>query len=258
MNSCIYEGTVHHVRLKPINHAFHYRLFLMYLDLAELDSVFRDRLFWSNEQPNIASFQRRDHFGPSDEPLDETVRNRVQAATGLCPAGPIRLLTHLRYFGYCFNPVSFYYCWNQRDDALDFVVAEVSNTPWGEHHPYVIDMRSLSDSSQRNPVTFDKIFHVSPFMQMDQQYQWQVSAPGESLGVQMSNYQDGQRVFHASMAMERRLISQRSLARVLLRYPFMTGKVIAAIYWQALKLKLKGVPFVPHPDRIKELECLPS
>lgn len=258
MNSCIYEGTVHHVRMKPIDHAFRYRMFLMYLDLAEMDSVFRDRLFWSIEQPNIASFQRRDHFGDPDETLGETVRNCVQEASGFRPMGPIRLLTHLRYFGYCFNPVSFYYCWNERDDALDFVVAAVSNTPWGECYPYVVDMRSSNESPQGKAVTFEKVFHVSPFMQMDQQYQWQLSMPGEDLRVQMSNHQDDERVFHASLVMERRAINRRNLARVLFRYPFMTGKVIAAIHWQALKLKLKDVPFVPHPDRLKELERMPS
>lgn len=258
MNSCIYEGEVHHERTKPTRHAFSNRLFLMYLDLGELDTVFRDRLFWSNEQPNIASFQRRDHFGDAKESLDETVRLCVERSTGTRPSGPIRLLTHLRYFGYCFNPVSFYYCWSESGDALEYVVAEVSNTPWRESHPYVIDMRSQQHSPTDPTATFDKVFHVSPFMQLDQQYRWQVSVPSEELRVQMSNTQDGERMFHASMVMKRRAINRGNLARVLVRYPFMTSKVIASIYWQALKLKLKGVPYVPHPERIKELEHVPS
>ncbi len=262
MNSCIYEGIIHHRRLSPVEHRFRYRMFMMYLDLAELEDVFRGRLFWSIERLNLACFKRKDHLAGEEATLDETIRQRVEGETGCRPTGPIRLLTHLRYFGYCFNPVSFYYCWNSDDSGIDFILAEVNNTPWGERFAYVLDVRPQTRSHAGHfRFKFDKAFHVSPFMKMDQRYDWRFSSPGERLVVRMSNLERGvseddslqnesdAKVFHASMMLERRPITGRNLTKVLLRYPFMSGRIIASIYWQALRLRLKRVPFVPHPKR---------
>ena len=114
---------------------------MMYLDLNELPTLFRSRWFWSNERFNVATFRRRDHFGDPAVSLDETVRTLVESRTGRRPTGPIRLLTHLRYFGYCFNPLSIFFCFAPDGQSLDTVVAEVSNTPWGERHCYVLPVR---------------------------------------------------------------------------------------------------------------------
>jgi DUF1365 family protein len=164
MNSCIYEGWVRHRRNAPAHHDFRYRIFLMYLDLAELDSVFDGHWLWSARKPAIARFDRRDHMGDPSRPLDGEIRALVERETGRRPKGRIALLTHLRYFGYCMNPVSFYYCWNKRGDRVEVVVAEVSNTPWGERHCYVLDARS--QQVDRLHFTFKKEFHVSPFMDL--------------------------------------------------------------------------------------------
>ena len=214
---------------------------MMYLDLAELDKVFERRWLWSAFKPNVAWFSRADHFGKTGESLDASVRSLVFGELGRRPGGPICLLTHLRYFGYCMNPVSFYYCWEEEGERLDAIVAEIHNTPWGETHCYVLD------AARRDRHEFRKSFHVSPFMGMDQQYRWRLSAPGQTLAVSMQNLESGQRVFNATLSMREEPVTGAGLARVLARYPFMTGKVIGAIYWQALRLWLKSTPLHEHP-----------
>ena len=141
IKSCIYEGEVRHRRFAPVNHEFRNRLFLMYVDLDELPTLFRRRWLWSANRPNLAWFRRGDHLGPADQPLADSVRDLVAARTGQRPAGPIRLLTHFRYFGFAMNPISLYYCFDA-DEQIESVVAEVTNTPWGEQHCYVLDVRT--------------------------------------------------------------------------------------------------------------------
>ncbi|TXH18822.1 MAG: DUF1365 domain-containing protein, partial [Gammaproteobacteria bacterium] len=153
--SAIYEGRVRHRRHAPRAHAFEYRMAQLYLDLDEVDAVFRERWLWSVERPNLASFRRRDFLGDPAQPLAEAVRDRVERASGERPGGPVRLLTHLRYAGYSFNPVSFYYC-HAADGALHSIVAEITNTPWKERHRYVLDARG--GLSALDAFEFDKEF----------------------------------------------------------------------------------------------------
>ena len=245
--SAIYEGWVRHRRFRPARHRFVYRLFMMYLDLDELSSLFDRRWLWSARRPNFASFRRADHLGAPCLPLDECVRQLVGDRTGHRPEGPIRLLTHLRYWGYGFNPVSFYFCFDRADRGLETVVGEVNNTPWGEQHCYVLHRGMDRGPAPRKSYRFPKTFHVSPFMGMKQDYTWQFTAPGERLWVHMDNRENGDRLFDATLMLRRREIGAGSLARVLLQYPLMTAKVIGAIHWQALRLWLKRCPVYPHP-----------
>jgi uncharacterized protein len=246
MHSALYRGRVSHRRLTPRPHAFGYQLFMVYLDLAELDLAFHGRWFWSNERANLASFRRADHVGPPSETLDQSVRKLVLRDTGRLPSGPIRLLTHLRYFGYCFNPVSFYYCFDAADTRVETIVAEVNNTPWGERHCYVLPVDAGSTPGQHWRWQFDKQFHVSPFMPMDMQYDWRFGDPGQSLAVYMAAARAGGKTFDANMTLQRQPIGASSLATALLRFPLMTLQVIVAIHWQALRLWLKGVPVHTH------------
>lgn len=251
MDSCIYEGRVRHTRHTPAVHSFDYRLFMMYLDLDELPTLFRRRWFWSTSRPALARFRRSDHIGPPGETLDESVRKLVTAETGTRPNGPVRMLTNLAYFGYCFNPVSIYYCFDASGSFVEFIVAEVSNTPWGERDTYVVRCPDGSKRSWRfNPA---KKMHVSPFMPMDIDYRWALSRPDDRLSVYMANFRENNKIFDATMALQRRRISGWSLASVLLRFPLMTLKVIAAIHWQALRLWWKGVPFHEHPGKQREV-----
>ena len=169
MHSCIYKGWVRHRRLAPTRNRFRYRLFMLYIDLAELPRLFDRVPFWSARRPAPAWFKRGDYLGPADVPLDQAVRDLVERRTGRRPAGPIRLLTHLRYFGYVMNPVSFYYCFDRAGTALETIVAEITNTPWGERHQYVLPAAAAVDGGAAPMLRFDfdKRFHVSPFMPME-------------------------------------------------------------------------------------------
>ena len=247
MKSCLYEGTVRHRRLAPVGNEFTYTLFQVYLDLAEIDTVFRSRWLWSTRGPNLAWFRRKDHLGDPSKPLDEAVRDRVENDTGRRPAGPIRLLTHLRYFGYVMNPVSFYYCFDKADEGVETIVAEIHNTPWGERHCYVLTGSQDEGGLEKRLFRFAKDFHVSPFMSMEQTYGWRFTEPGASLAVHMENFERDGKLFDATMTLGRKPMTGAALSRVLIAYPLMTVKVIAAIYWQAFRLWRRGAPFHAHP-----------
>jgi len=250
MDSCIYEGRVRHTRSTPAKHQFNYRLFMMYLDLDELPTLFDRHWFWSVSHPALVRFRRSDHLGANNQTLAESVRDKVEVDTGRRPDGPIRLLTNLSYFGYCFNPVSFYYCFESDGETVDFIVSEVNNTPWGERDVYVMECDKSEASSWR--FSPSKKMHVSPFMPMEVEYDWVLSSPAEQLSIYMANARKGERFFEAVLTLGRREINSRSLASVLLRFPFMTFKTILAIYWEALRLWVKRCPLYAHPDKKKE------
>jgi uncharacterized protein len=249
MHSALFHGWLDHRRHQPTRHAFRYALFMAWLDLAELDEVFRGRWLWSATRAAPVRFDRRDHLGDPALPLDESVRRLVAERTGTRPAGPIRLLTHLRWFGYVFNPVSFYYCFDRAGERVETIVAEVNNTPWGERHCYVLD--HLGRRGDWLQAASAKAMHVSPFQPMELDYLWRFGPPGEHLAVAMAlvpRAAGGAPVFHAHLALRRVPITAASLAATLLRFPFMTAQVIAGIHWQALRLWLKRVPVHTHPS----------
>lgn len=248
MHSALYIGRLRHRRLLPRPHEFDYSIYMTYIDLSELESVFGGRWLWSTRRPAPVWMRRADYLGDPAVPLDRAVRDRVEAETGLRPAGPIRLLTHLRHFGFCFNPVSFYYCFDAKGEHIDFIVAEITNTPWKERHAYVLSQAQKGSSREVRRYRLVKSFHVSPFMPMDIEYAWSFGRPSESLGVHMVNLKDGRKMFDATLTLRREEITGASLALALAMFPLITLKVVVAIYWQALRLWAKRIPFHPHPS----------
>lgn len=248
LHSALYTGWIRHRRSMPVGNRFRYRLFMLYLDMDELDQVFAGRWLWSTRRPALARFRRADYLGDPNVPLKQAVADRVEQEIGRRPQGPIRLLTHLRYFGYGFNPVSFYFCYDRNDENIEAIVAEITNTPWGEKHRYVLNCRSGSNG--RHEFAFDKTFHVSPFMPMSVHYRWRFIMRGDQCIVHMENHSRNGHFFDATLTLRREPITGPALARVLVQYPFMTLKVIGGIHWQALKLWLKRCPVYTHPDKL--------
>lgn len=260
--SAVYEGWVRHRRFEPIEHSFRYPLFLMYLDLDELPEVLDPFPLFSARRPAPAHFRRSDYMGDPGRPLAESARDAVETATGRRPAGPVRLLANLRYLGHIFNPVSFYYCFEQAGERVEAVVADVNNIPWGERHPYV-----LARGSRRGTVLsdeLDKDLHVSPLMGMDQAYAFRAGEPGERLSVHIESRpvqhadppseehgvssSNGGKAFDATLSLRRHELSRARLAGMLARYPALSLQVVAKIYVQSLRLKLKGARYFPHPE----------
>ncbi|MEM9354087.1 MAG: DUF1365 domain-containing protein [Planctomycetota bacterium] len=245
--SCLYEGLVRHARKTPFAHAFRYRVVMAYLDLDEAEGDCLPEL--TGRRLRAARFDPSDHdpvYKPG-RPLSESVRRLAEEQTGRRPEGPVRLLTQLRWWGRYFSPINLYYLFGPSGETAECLVAEVSNTPWNERHYYA---QPLDATAQRRWQRFSlqKAFHVSPFMDMESRYDWTVNNPGEKLFTRIDCTTPGGRLFTASMALERRPLTTSTLASAAVRYPATTARILAAIYWQALRLWAKKAPYHPHPQ----------
>mmetsp|Transcript_27812 Transcript_27812/g.36469 ORF Transcript_27812/g.36469 Transcript_27812/m.36469 type:complete len:362 (-) Transcript_27812:294-1379(-) len=256
-NSAIFEGRIYHSRFHPTRHCFNYPIFFCFLDLSEIENC-PQPLHWpifSTKFPALARFRLSDHLkGKSGIcKLSDGIRDLVFSKTGKRPKGRICLLTHLSYYGYCFNPVSFYYIYNEEDTQVETIVGEVSNTPWGEMHCYVLnpansEMVCQEHTAKKQVYRFQKEFHVSPFMDMQHDYFWRFGPPGESLWVKNGMIKKGETWFDAHLQMSRQPFTTWNLCKHLLKYPFYTVQVQLIIHYEAFKLWMKEVPFYPHPE----------
>lgn len=244
MNSAIYSGIVGHKRFSPKVHQFQYRIFLLALDLDELPKLTQFRPWFAVDRFAFLSFRHQDYLQSSHQVTKQAVWEKVSALGGNNFAGQVVFLGQMRCLGFYFSPINFYYCHNQAGE-LCYLLAEVSNTPWNERHYYLVDAQLLQ-------TTIPKDFHVSPFMDLSMQYQWVMSALDKELKLSITNTAQNDRLFSAWLVMERQALTRRNLWRQIIRIPAMTLKTVLGIYWQALRLYLKKVPYVPYRKQSQE------
>jgi DUF1365 family protein len=244
IHPAIYVGWLRHRRFSPARHEFTYPIFMVCLDIDRIPEMMSISPFTGCNRWNWASFFDEDHFGEPHLGLRERLARDRSTQFAPLPEGKILLLTHLRYLGYNFNPVSFFYCHNSAG-TLETIVAEVNNT-FGETHNYWLGAGPQTNDHSFH-CKFQKEFHVSPFLGMDQQYDWRFASSGDSIVIQTNSYENGSRVFDATVRLEPREWTRKNLHAILRSYPWMTLKVIRAIHWQAVRLWWKKVPLVHHP-----------
>ena len=245
MRSAIYEGTIRHRRVAERAHEFRYGLAMAYIDLDEVGQSLDGNL--ARATRGLVRFRRSDYLGDPMVPLIESVRMLVAERVGPLPRGPVRVLTHLRSFGHCFNPVSFYYCFAPDGERLAAIVAEVTNTPWGERHAYVLTPDGDSVAPAVLGGSFDKALHVSPFMGMDQRYTWRATPPGSTLSMHIESSEQASRAFDATLNLRRRPLDRSTIVRTAARYPAASQRMLVLIYAHALALRVKGIRVKSHP-----------
>ncbi|QYK48606.1 MAG: DUF1365 domain-containing protein [Phycisphaeraceae bacterium] len=274
-----------HRRFAPLVRTFTFPLYMLWLDLDEIEETMATGRLWGTDRRRralaLGRFKRSDYLGDAAKDLKQEVLTRVEDALGFRPNGPVRLLTHARQYGYAFNPVSFYYCFEHNQttgtETLTSIVAEITNTPWKQRHAHVLDCRARAGAANAPPLCerrrplrfkFDKVFHVSPFMPMGLAYDWAFSMPcsheGSRLGIHMTLRETthgesvqgmgthgtpDRRVFDATLRLDRREIGPWTLDGMLLRFPLMTARVTLSIHLHALRLWLRRVPVFRHPGR---------
>lgn len=242
LESALYVGEVYHQRVVPKHHEFTYKIFLFWIKLNELPRLNNEVKGFSNRGFAPTQFKREDYLGDTSLSLEHAVLDKMNELCDSTLQGDVFLLGQVRMFGLYFSPVNFYFL---RDQELGFthMLAEVSNTPWNKRHHYLVDLK------HQKPC--DKAFHVSPFNPMDMQYHWSVKTPDEDLNLKLSCFKQ-QRHFTAALNMTKKSLNSKTLLRVILSIPSMTIKTVFGIYWQALKLFIKRVPFYGYPSNNKE------
>jgi DUF1365 family protein len=246
------NGVLSHARRLPTQHKFRYRVFMLCVDLDQLEQTISSNRWISRERFNLLSYRREDFAGDPKQPLSEHIRQRVEQECGERPAGPVRLLANFACLGYSLNPIAIYWC-HDINGKLTHMVGSVTSTPWGQRQDYVFKVPENTDG--RFELRNNKQMHVSPFMNMDMQYHWKISyqpdkATGQAgISVSIETIEKGQSVFTAALALTPQPLTSRSLFKALLRHPMMTGQVLVGIYWQALRLWRKHIPYIAHPDK---------
>jgi DUF1365 family protein len=235
-----------HARRAPVENVFRYGVCMFLLDLDELDELERRLALFSVDRPNVVTLRSRDHLGDPARSLKQNVVEWVSGRGIDLEGGRVLALTNLGVLGYVFNPVTFFWCYRGSGD-LACIVAEVNNT-YGESHPYLLSpAEELDAAGRRRAWATDKRLHVSPFFSLDQGYTWIFSEPGAQVHARIDVREKGARPFHATLTARRRELTNRSLAGALVRYPLMPLQVIGLIHWQALRLRLRGVNYLPKP-----------
>lgn len=261
-----YKGWIQHTRTSPKPHKFRYDYFQLWLDVEQPQAIDQISPFWSSNRFNLVRYQRQ-HYQPSKRPIHAEICHLIKQQTNQEFNGKIYLLGNLTYWGYCYNPVCFYFCYDEKQQ-LQYILSEIHNTPWGERFTYLHDVadslssapirKSSSHSNDRGDDTlrfkFDKKFHVSPFMPMDLEYDWRFNVSNEgifiSMNLQRYSENSSESIFNATMNLKSTPLGSKQARQIAFRYPWMCAKVMLSIYWQALRLWLKRIPFQTHPDKV--------
>jgi DUF1365 family protein len=244
MKSALYKGRVFHHRHMPKHHHFSYRFFMWFLNLDELGRVPELSPWFSVRRFALSRFRRSDYLGPAHEPLHISVKKKMLELTGRPVTGPVCGLMNVRTLGLYFSPVNFYFGYD-RKHTCTHLLAEVSNTPWNERHCYAHDLSATL--SPDNP----KVFHVSPFNPDQQHYRWSVTPPpADRTAIKIRVDDPRGHIFDAAVILEKQPLTRQSVRPVLLRKPVMTAFIILKIYWQAARIFLKKIPYVPYKKEL--------
>ena len=217
---------------------------MLFIDLDHIATAFKSNIFWSYNKSNIGSFDDENYYTRNNKEVKKSVVLLIKNKIGAKVDGKIYLLTNGKYFGYCFNPVSFYYCFN-KSKKLIAIVSHITNTPWSEKYAYVHECKNFKGGTKT--FNFDKKFHVSPFMPMDIKYKWKFTEPKDFLYVSMDSFEKNNFMFNATLRLTKKAWTPWALNKILLMFPPTTIRTILTIYWNAFLLLLKRIPFYSHP-----------
>lgn len=242
-------GHVVHHRKHPKLHRFKYNMSWCLLDLKQLDSTTQNHRWFSRNAFNIVSIKDTDYIDEKNKPIESKIQDYLKSQTHQSFKGRVLLFTHPRFLGCGFNSVNFYLCYEK--DKLCHIVSEINNTPWGEKHLYFHDLKKHSQPAQNATFTFSKSFHISPFAEMDIDYTWNFQLTDQNFDVSMQLDQQGKNIMNVVLKTQLQPMTAKNQLKWLMTRPFQGVKMLSGIYWQALKIWLKGIPFFSHPESQK-------